>query len=253
MATKKEYIKVKPLVEKVDKLATIRKAIARNLRNVTDNVAYCSLVNKVDATALWNYRSKVKDDVLKKQGVKLTFLSWIIKAVTIALSEHPMFSAQVNADSGEVHFPGTLNIGMAVDTPFGLVVPVIKNAEKLSIVEIQKEIIRLSTLARDRKLTMADMSGACFTITNVGSVGVLFGSPIMNPVMNKPGIASEMAILGTGAIIDEVQVKDGKMVSGKAMYLSIAADHRWVDGGDMGRFNYRIKELLEDPEKLGEL
>lgn len=238
-------IEVKPLEAKVEKLTPMRKAIARNLKTAMSSVAYCSLTLKLDATNLWNHRKAVVNQVAEKEGVKLTFLSWIIKATTIALSEFPIFSAKVNEESGEVIYPAELNIGMAVDTPYGLVVPVIKNAEKLSIVEIQKEIVRLATLARDRKLKMSDMQGACFTITNVGSVGVLYGSPIMN--------YPEIGILATGAIVDEVMVKDGQFVAGKSMGLSIAADHRWVDGADMGRFVSRIIELLKEPEKLGEL
>ncbi|MBU4691034.1 2-oxo acid dehydrogenase subunit E2 [Mycoplasma zalophi] len=227
------------------KLSGIRKAIAKNLKNAMDRVAYTSLVQKADATALWNHRLAVKDKVLQEQGVKLTFLSWIIKATTIALTEFPMFAAKVDEEAGVIKFPGQINISIAVDTPHGLLVPVIKNADKLSIVEIQKEIIRLAELARTRKITMADMQGADFTITNVGSVGVLFG----NPIMNYP----EIGILATGAIFNELVRENGEIVDKKSMYLTVAADHRWVDGADIGRFNARIKELIENPEKLGEL
>lgn len=255
-----EIIKLQPLEAKEVKMAPIRKAIAKNLKNAIDHVAYTSLVQKVDATNLWNYRKEVKDKVLKEKGVKLTFLSWIIKATTIALSENIIFASKVDEENFVIKYPGQLNIGIAVDTPYGLVVPVIKGADKLSIVEIQQEIIRLASLARERKLKMSDMQGADFTITNVGSVGVLFG----NPIMNYP----EIAILATGAIFDEVALvdtncckeankccgSDGKCcINKKSMYLSVAADHRWVDGGDIGRFNARIVELLEQPEKLGEL
>ncbi|MGY5139517.1 2-oxo acid dehydrogenase subunit E2 [Mycoplasmopsis gallinarum] len=240
-----EIIEVKPLEAKEVKLPPIRKAIAKNLKNAMNQVAYCSLVQKVDATNLWNYRLQVKDKVLAEKGVKLTFLSWIIKAITIALSEYPMFAAKVDEENGIIKFPDSLNIGIAVDTPYGLVVPVIKNADKLSIVEIQQEIVRLATLARDKKLTMADMQGGSYTITNVGSVGVLWGTPIMN--------YPEIAITAVGAIEDQLTLVDKEIVVKKAMYLSIAADHRWVDGADMGRFNGRVKELLEQPEKLGEL
>ncbi|WP_438341541.1 2-oxo acid dehydrogenase subunit E2 [Mycoplasma sp. 3341] len=240
-----EIVKVKELLAKEEKLAPIRKAIAKNLKNAMDHVTYCSLVTKVDATELWNYRKAVLNDVVEKTGVKLTFLSFIVKAVAITLSEQPMFSAKVDEEAGVVKFPGELNIGIAVDTPYGLVVPVIRNVEKLSIVEIQQEIVRLAGLARDKKLKMSDMQGACFTITNIGTVGALYGTPIMN--------YPEIAILATGAIIDDVVVKDKQFVAAKSMWLTIAADHRWVDGGDMGRFNYRVKELLEQPEKLGDL
>ncbi|QSF13743.1 2-oxo acid dehydrogenase subunit E2 [Mycoplasma sp. Mirounga ES2805-ORL] len=236
---------LKKIEARTEKLTPIRKAIARNLKNAMQHVAYTSLVQKVDATKLWNHRKSVVKKIQEKEGVKLTFLSWIIKATTIALSEYPVFSAKVDEEKGEIIYPGSLNIGIAVDTPYGLVVPVIKDADKLDIIGIQKEIIRLASLAQDKKLKMSDMQGACFTITNVGSVGVLTGTPIMN--------YPEIAILGTGAIVDEALVKGDKIVPGKTMNLSIAADHRWVDGADMGRFNGRIKELLENPETLGDL
>lgn len=240
-----DIFETKPLVAKEEKIAPIRKAIAKNLKFAMSSVAYCSLVQKVNVTNLWNYRLAVKDKVVAEHGVKLTFLSWIIKAVTIALSEYPVFSAKFDEEKGVAIYPEHLNIGIAVDTPYGLVVPVIKNAETLSIVEIQKEIIRLATLARDKKLKMSDMQGGCYTITNVGSVGIMWGSPIMN--------YPEIAITAVGAITDEVMKKDDNFEVGKVMYLSIAADHRWVDGADMGRFNGRVKELLESPERLGEL
>ncbi|VEU77884.1 2-oxo acid dehydrogenase subunit E2 [Mycoplasmopsis columbinasalis] len=239
-----EIINVKPLEAKEVPLAPIRKAIAKNLKHAMDSVAYCSLVQKVNATPLWNHRKAVLANVQEKHGVKLTFLSWIIKAITIALSEFPIFAAKVNEETGKIVYPDTLNIGIAVDTPYGLVVPVIKGAEKLSIVEIQQEIVRLAGLARDRKLKMSDMQGGCYTITNVGSVGVLWGTPIMN--------YPEISITAVGAIQDELALVDGQVVANKVMYLSIAADHRWVDGADMGRFNGRVKELLEQPELLGE-
>ncbi|QJR44279.1 2-oxo acid dehydrogenase subunit E2 [Mycoplasma miroungirhinis] len=228
-----------------EKLSGIRKAIAKNLKNAMDSVAYTSLVQKADATALWNYRLSVKDKVLAEQGVKLTFLSWVIKATSIALMEFPMFAAKVDEEAGVIKYPGQINISIAVDTPYGLLVPVIKNTEKLSVVEIQKEIVRLAELARGRKITQADMQGADFTITNIGSVGILFG----NPIMNYP----QIGILAVGAIFDELARKNGEIVDKKSVFLTVAADHRWVDGADIGRFNGRIIQLLEEPEKLGEL
>ncbi|EGV00304.1 2-oxo acid dehydrogenase subunit E2 [Mycoplasmopsis columbina] len=240
-----ELVKLQPLEAKEVPIPRIRKAIAKNLKNAMDSVAYCSLVQKVNATALYNHRKAVLAKVQEQHGVKLTFLSWIIRAVVIALSEYPIFAAKVNEETGQIIYPGELNIGIAVDTPRGLVVPVIKGADKLSIVEIQQEIVRLATLARDGKLSMADMQGGHYTITNVGSVGVMWGTPIMN--------YPEIAITAVGAMVDEPLYKDGQWEPVKMMYLSIAADHRWVDGADMGRFNGRVKELLEMPEVLGEL
>lgn len=240
-----ELAKVKPLEEKEAPISGIRKAIAKNLKEVLETSAYCSLVLKADVTNLWNLRAKVKDKVFEEHNIKLTFLSWIVKASAIALSEYPSFAARWDGVEGKVYYPGTLNIAIAVDTPFGLFVPVIRGVENLSIIEIQKEIVRLSTLAREKKLKMSDMTGGCFAITNVGSAGVLFGSPIMNK--------GNTAISATGAIIDELKLnKEGAVENRKVMYLPIAADHQWVDGADMARFQGRIKELIENPEQLGE-
>ncbi|QJG66849.1 2-oxo acid dehydrogenase subunit E2 [Mycoplasma phocoenae] len=235
-------IETKELQERVEKLPRIRKTIAKNLKNAMEQVAYCSLVQKVNASSLWNYRKNIVKDVEAKTGTKLTFLAWIIRSAAIALSEFPIFSAKVNEEAGEIHYPGQINIGIAVDTEYGLVVPVIKGVEKLSLIEIQNEVIRLATLARDKKLQMSDMQGGCFTITNIGSVGALFGTPIMN--------YPEIAILAVGSIIDEAIVQEGQIVPGKSLYMTIAADHRWVDGADMARFNGRVKQLLESPEEL---
>ncbi|MBU4690467.1 2-oxo acid dehydrogenase subunit E2 [Mycoplasma sp. ES3157-GEN-MYC] len=241
-----DMIQAKELVAKTEAITPIRKAIAKNLKQVVDNIAYCALTQKTDASALWNFRKQVVVSVQEKEGVKLTFLSWIIKATAIALTEFPAFAAKWDGEKGEVSYPETININIAVDTPYGLVVPVIRNVEKLSIVEIQKEIVRLAQLAQDKKLTMKDMSGGNFTVTNVGSMGVLFGSPIPN--------LGQTAILAVGSIVDGVKAdKSGAFSLIKELYLTIAADHRWVDGGDMGRLNNRIMQLLQTPELLGEL
>ncbi|TQC51532.1 dihydrolipoamide acetyltransferase [Mycoplasmopsis mucosicanis] len=241
-----EIVQPKSLEARTEKISPIRKAIAKNLKEVMNTIAYCALTRKGDVSALWDLRKKNVTAVLEKEGVKLTFLSWIIKATAIALSEHQAFIGSWNEETGEITYPDSINISIAVDTPYGLVVPVIRNVEKLSIVEIQKEIVRFAKLAQDRKLTMKDMTGGCFTITNVGSVGVLHGSPIPNK--------GNVGILAVGAIADEVKVnKDGSFSPSKQLYLTIAADHRWVDGADMARLNNRVFELLEKPELLGEL
>ncbi|VEU60452.1 pyruvate dehydrogenase E2 component (dihydrolipoamide acetyltransferase) [Mycoplasmopsis bovigenitalium] len=241
-----EIIQPKALEAKTEKIAPIRKAIAKNLKQVMDSIAYVSLTRKGDVSNLWDYRKANLASVQEKHGVKLTFLSWIIKATSIALTEFPAFLGNWNSETGEVTYPDTVNINIAVDTPFGLVVPVIRETEKLSIVEIQKEIIRVADLAQNRKLTMKDMAGGHFTITNVGSVGAMFGNPIPN--------LGQVGIIAVGTIADEVKVnKDGTFAPTKQLYTTIAADHRWVDGADMARLNNRILELLEKPELLGEL
>lgn len=231
------------LEAKREKIAPIRKAIARAMTNSWNSVAYVNLVNQIDVSDLWKLRKSVLEPVLKASGVKLTFLAFIAKAILIALAEFPIMAAKYDEAASEIVYPDSLNLGLAVDTEAGLMVPVIKDAQNLSIVEIAKEIVRLAKAARDRKIKPSEMQGGSFTITNYGSVGSLYGVPVIN--------YPELAIAGVGAIIDSAEVKDGQIVPAKIMHLTVAADHRWIDGATIGRFAARVKELLEKPEILG--
>lgn len=224
-------------------ITPIRKAIAKAMTNSWDNVAYTNLVHKIDMSTLWESRSKIKDIILKNENVKITFLPYIIKASAVALNSYPKFSAKYNEESQTLDYPGVVNIGIAIDTEAGLMTAVINNADKLSIVEIAKEVTRLANAARTKTLKPNETKGAGFTITNYGSVGSLWGVPVIN--------YPELAIGGVGAIIDEPVVKNNQVVPGKVMYLTVAADHRWIDGAEIGRFATKIKELLENPELLG--
>ncbi|WP_041594047.1 2-oxo acid dehydrogenase subunit E2 [Mycoplasma crocodyli] len=224
-------------------IAPIRKAIAKAMTNSWSNVAYTNLVHEINMTRLWNLRSSIKDIVLKNENVKLTFLPYIVKAIAIALKEFPKFSAKYNEANSTLDYPGVINVGVAVDTEAGLMVPVIKNAATLSILEIASEVSRLAGAARKRTIKPDEMKGAGFTVTNYGSVGSLFGVPVIN--------YPELAIAGVGAIIDRPIVENGAVVPGKVMYITVAADHRWIDGAEVGRFASRVKELLETPEVLG--
>ncbi|MDF9627383.1 2-oxo acid dehydrogenase subunit E2 [Mesomycoplasma ovipneumoniae] len=226
-----------------EKIAPIRKAIARAMTNSWNSVAYVNLVNQIDVTDLWKLRKSVLESVQKTTGIKLTFLAFIAKAILIALSEYPIIAAKYDETANEIVYPDTINLGLAVDTEAGLMVPVIKNAQTLSIVEIASEIVRLAKAARERKIKPSEMQGGSFTITNYGSVGSLYGVPVIN--------YPELAIAGVGAIIDSAEVKDGQIVAAKIMHLTVAADHRWIDGATIGRFAARVKELLEKPEILG--
>lgn len=221
----------------------IRKAIARAMTNSWDNVAYVNLVHEIDMSALWDLRSSIKDLVLKSENVKLTFLPYILKAISIALKEFPKFTAKYNEAKSTLDYPGIVNLGFAVDTEAGLMVPVINDASNLSILELAKEVGRLAKAAREKTIKPNEMKGAGFTITNYGSVGSLWGVPVIN--------YPEVAIAGVGAIVDKPVVKNGAIVPGKVMYLTVAADHRWIDGAEIGRFASRVKELLEKPEVLG--
>ncbi|QJB71094.1 2-oxo acid dehydrogenase subunit E2 [Mycoplasma sp. 1654_15] len=231
------------LTGKVEKVAPIRKAIAKAMKTSWASVAYVNLVNEIDVTNLWNLRKKVVDDIQKTTGLKITFLSFISKAILIALQEFPILAAKYDEATESLVYPSTINLGIAVDTEAGLMVPVIKDAQNLSMVQIGQEINRLAKAARDRKIKAAEMSGGSFTITNYGSVGALYGVPVIN--------YPEIAIAGVGAIQSNVRWVNGQATEGKVMHLTVAADHRWVDGGTIGRFISRVKELLEKPEILG--
>ncbi|CAC13935.1 DIHYDROLIPOAMIDE ACETYLTRANSFERASE COMPONENT OF PYRUVATE DEHYDROGENASE COMPLEX [Mycoplasmopsis pulmonis] len=226
-----------------EKVTTIRKAIARAMKNSQDNVAYVSLVHEIDMTKLWDLRKSVVEKVKDLTGIKLTFLPFILKAIAIAIKDFQIFGAKYDEKTEELVYPDTVNLGVAVDTDHGLMVPVIKNAQSLNLVEFSQEIIRLANLARTKTIKPADMSGATFTITNYGSVGSLFGTPVIN--------YPELAIAGVGAIVDKVYWKNGAAVPGKVMWITIAADHRWIDGATMGKFISKVKSLLEQPEILG--
>ncbi|MGZ9413255.1 2-oxo acid dehydrogenase subunit E2 [Mycoplasma sp. AC157] len=244
-AVKPEVSSTNYLDGKREKITPIRKAIAKAMINSRDSVAYFSLVNEIDMTKLWDLRKSIVEDVQKTTGVKLTFLPYIAKAILVALREFPILAAKYDEANSEIVFPTTLNLGIAVDTEAGLMVPVVKDSQNLTIVELAKEISRLALAARDRKIKPNEMSGGSFTITNYGSVGALFGTPVIN--------YPELAIAGVGSIVDRAVVKNGTIVPGKIMNLTVSADHRWIDGATVGRFASRVKELLEKPEILGVL
>lgn len=232
-----------PLEAHSTPIAPIRKAIAKAMTNSWNNVAYVNLIHRVNMTKLWDLRKSIKDTVLATTGVKLTFLPYIAKAVSIALKDFPIFTAKYNEAAQTLDYPDTVNLGIAVDTPAGLMVPVVKHAHTLGVLELAQQIGSLAKAARERTIKPADMSGAGFSITNYGSVGSLYGVPVIN--------WPELAILGIGAIVDEAFIEKGQVVAGKAMYLTVAADHRWIDGATIGKFASRIAQLLENPEILG--
>ncbi|MDQ0513893.1 pyruvate dehydrogenase E2 component (dihydrolipoamide acetyltransferase) [Mycoplasmoides fastidiosum] len=231
-------------VARREKTSSLRQAIARNLKNSWNKVAYTNLVIQADVTELWNLRSSIKDSLLKTTGIKITFLPFIAKATAIALTEFPIFISQYDEATQELVYPDTINLGIAVDTDQGLMVPNIKDAQSKSVLQMANEIISLAKKARAKELKGADMSGGNFTITNYGSAGALFGVPVIK--------FPEVAILGIGTIIDQVQsVSLGGMGDNrKIMYLTIAADHRWIDGAAIGHFGTRIRQLLENPSLL---
>lgn len=224
--------------DEVVETTSMRKAIAKAMKDSWQNVAYTNLTIEVDVTDLWEQRNRFKDLVLKEEGVKITLLPFIVKAIAKSLEAFPLFNAYTDEANNRIIKKGDINIGIAIDTKEGLIVPNIKNANRLSILEIAKQIIDLADRARSKKLKMSDLDKGTFSISNYGSLGVDFGVP----VIKHP----EVAIAGIGTIRPKIVKDKLHFVERKVMYLTIAADHRWIDGGDIGRFANKIKQLLEN-------
>lgn len=217
---------------------SMRKAIAKAMKDSWSNVAYTNLAVEIDVTELWDQRNKFKDLVLKEEGVKLTLLPFIVKAIAKALEKFPSFNAHVDEANLQIVQKANINIGIAIDTKDGLIVPNVKDANLKSILDIAKEISSLAEKARNKKIQMSDLNGGTFSISNYGSLGVSFGVPVIK--------YPEVAIAGIGTLENKVK-KDGlHFVERKVMYLTVAADHRWIDGGDIGRFAGKVKQYLEN-------
>lgn len=223
-----------------EKMTSLRKTIARRLVSVKNETAMLTTFNEVDMKPVMDLRSKYKDKFKEKYGVGLGFMSFFTKAVCIALKEWPAVNAQINGD--EVMYHDYCDISIAVSTPRGLVVPVIRNAESLSFDQIEAEVGRLAARGRDGKLSIDEMQGGTFSITNGG----VFGSMLSTPILNPP----QSAILGMHNIVERPVVKNGEIVIRPVMYLALSYDHRIVDGRESVSFLVRVKELLEDPGRL---
>lgn len=223
-----------------EKMTSLRKTIAKRLVSVKNETAMLTTFNEVDMKPLMDLRSKYKDKFKEKYGVGLGFMSFFTKAVCIALKEWPAVNAQINGD--EIMYHSYCDVSIAVSTPKGLVVPVIRNAESLTFDQIEAEVVRLATRGRDGKLSIDEMQGGTFSITNGG----VFGSMLSTPILNPP----QSAILGMHNIVERPVVKDGQVVIRPIMYLALSYDHRIVDGRESVSFLVRVKELLEDPSRL---
>jgi 2-oxoglutarate dehydrogenase E2 component (dihydrolipoamide succinyltransferase) len=222
------------------KMTRLRQTIARRLKDAQNTAAMLTTYNEVDMTAVMSMRNKYKDLFEKKHGVKLGFMGFFTKAVTHALKEIPSVNAEI--DGTDIIFKNYAHIGVAVGTDKGLVVPVVRDADQMSIAEIEKDIGRLGKAARDGALSMADMQGGTFTISNGGVYGSLMSSPILN--------APQSGILGMHKIQDRPVAIGGQVVIRPMMYLALSYDHRIVDGKEAVTFLVRVKESLEDPERL---
>ncbi|HEX6223238.1 MAG TPA: 2-oxoglutarate dehydrogenase complex dihydrolipoyllysine-residue succinyltransferase, partial [Chryseolinea sp.] len=223
-----------------EKMTSLRKTIAKRLVAVKNETAMLTTFNEVDMKPIMDLRSKYKDQFKEKYGVGLGFMSFFTKAVCAALKDFPAVNASVEGE--EMVYHDYCDISIAVSTPRGLVVPVIRNAEALTFNQIESEVVRLATKGRDGKLSIEEMTGGTFSITNGG----VFGSMLSTPILNPP----QSAILGMHNIVERPVVKNGEIVVRPIMYLALSYDHRIVDGRESVSFLVRVKEMLEDPGRL---
>ncbi|NEM99469.1 2-oxoglutarate dehydrogenase complex dihydrolipoyllysine-residue succinyltransferase [Pontibacter burrus] len=223
-----------------EKMSNLRKTVARRLVSVKNETAMLTTFNEVDMKPIMDIRAKYKDKFKEKHEVGLGFMSFFTKAVTVALQEWPAVNAQI--DGNEIVYNDFCDISIAVSAPKGLVVPVIRNAEQLTLDGIEKEVIRLAKKARENKLTIEEMTGGTFTITNGG----VFGSMMSTPIINAP----QSAILGMHNIVQRPVAINGQVEIRPMMYLALSYDHRIIDGRESVSFLVRVKELLEDPMRL---
>ena len=226
--------------ERKEKMSNLRKTISRRLVEAKNTTAMLTTFNEVDMGPIMELRKLYKDKFKEKHGVNLGFMSFFTKAACFALQEWPSVNAYIDGDSLIYH--DYCDISIAVSAPKGLVVPVIRNAESLSMFEIEKKVVELATKARDSKLSMEEMQGGTFTLTNGG----VFGSLMSTPIINIP----QSAILGMHKIQDRPMAVNGQVVIRSMMYLALSYDHRIVDGRESVSFLVRVKELLENPELL---
>jgi len=223
------------------RMTRLRQTVAKRLKSAQDTAALLTTFNDVDMTAVMEARAKYKDQFAKKHGVKLGFMGFFAKAACLALKDVPSVNAQIDGD--EIVYYNYADISVAVSAPNGLVVPVIRNAESMSFADIENTIGDFGTRAKDGTLTMADMTGGTFTISNGGVFGSLMSTPIINP--------PQSAVLGLHRIEQRpVVMPDGSIEARPMMYLALSYDHRLIDGREAVTFLVRIKEAIEDPTRL---
>ena len=223
-----------------EKMSMLRRKIAERLVAVKNETAMLTTFNEVDMKPIMDLRAKYKEAFAKHHEVNLGFMSFFTKAVTEALNLYPAVNAQI--DGNEMIFHNYADIGIAVSSPKGLMVPVVRNAEQMSLAEIEREIKRLAVKARDGKMTPDDMTGGTFTITNGG----VFGSMLSTPIINPP----QSAILGMHNVVERPVAINGKVEIRPIMYVALSYDHRIIDGKESVGFLVKVKEMLENPERM---
>jgi len=223
-----------------EKMSMLRRKIAERLVSVKNETAMLTTFNEVDMKPIMDIRAKYKEAFAKHHEVNLGFMSFFTKAVTEALNLFPAVNAQI--DGNEIVFHNYADIGIAVSSPKGLMVPIVRNAEQMSLAEIEREIKRLAIKARDGKITPDDMTGGTFTITNGG----VFGSMLSTPIINPP----QSAILGMHNVVERPVAINGKVEIRPIMYVALSYDHRIIDGKESVGFLVKVKEMLENPERM---
>lgn len=225
---------------KREKMTTLRKKISQRLVSVKNETAMLTTFNEVDMSAIMELRKLYKDKFKEVHGVGVGFMSFFTKAVTIALESFPAVNAMI--DGEEIVYHNYCDVGIAVSTPKGLMVPVIRNAETQSLADIERNIGAMAVKARDGKITVDDMTGGTFTITNGG----VFGSMLSTPIINPP----QSAILGMHNIVERPMAVNGQVVIRPIMYVALSYDHRIIDGRESVGFLVKVKELLENPKRM---
>lgn len=222
-------------------LTSIRKTISARMTQSRFTIPHTTAMDEIDITKLDDFRKKYKD-VLKEEDVHLTYLPFVIKAVIVALKQFPEFNSSLDEEKEELVLKYFYHMGIATDTTRGLMVPVIKDADRMSVVELARAIEDISTRAKDNKIQLNELKGSTFSVTNYGSIGGYFGIPIIN--------FPESAILGLGRVVKKPIVRDDEIVIAKVLPLSLSYDHRTIDGASGARFLNVLKELLGDPDLL---
>lgn len=222
------------------RMSALRRKIAERLKHAQNTAAILTTFNEIDMTNVMNLRQKIQDEFTKKHGVKLGFMSFFVKAVLSALKEFPAVNAEIDGD--DIVYKNYYHIGVAVGTEQGLVVPVVRNADKLSFAKIESIIADYGKKARDGKLSVSDLTGGTFTISNGGTYGSLMSTPILNP--------PQSGILGMHKIQPRPVVVQDKIEIRSMMYVALSYDHRIIDGKEAVSFLVRVKEIVEDPQKL---
>lgn len=228
--------------EKRVPLSHLRKVIARSMAESRRTAVHVTHVDEADVTELLALHGTMKEPIAQRSGVRLTLLPLFVRALVAALEEHPAFNARVDEEAGEMVFTGHHHIGVAVDTPEGLIVPVVRDAGSKSLVELAAEIAELAERARRRELSLDELKGATCTITNIGPLGGVFATPII-PL-------PQLAIVGLHTIKERPVVYRGEIAVRKMMYLSVSFDHRWIDGAQAARFMTDLVRLVENPGLL---